>query len=125
MMLKPLASLIVFLTPAAAQDFAPTRSVLPEVMLIRSLQQTGWVLSYTNQLSSAGSPDAEVQTRELPEGIVSWRISRSRNNGCLPSPCPDSLQILSVPDGYIAVPQAAEVDEEKNVTILIVPNNLS
>lgn len=59
--------------------------------------------------------------------VISWEIIRTRNNACVEetgSACPDMLRILSVPEGYMAVPESAWVDEGSGLEILIVPNGI-
>ena len=115
----------------------PKRS-LPESMLIplsydgTAIPTGGWVLIYRNGLQGPDVADREIQIRHVassegsqPTGVISWEIWRTRNDQC-PNHgtglCPDRLRILSVPDGYIALPGTIWVEEGKSIRVLFVPD---
>ncbi len=55
---------------------------------------------------------------------ISWEIVRTRNDICIQAdsgPCPDRIRVLSVPDGFQAVPSSGWVDEGMIISIHIVP----
>ena len=101
-----------------------------------ALPQAGWILSYRNGLRRPDAPDREIQARrvrapgsggDLTDGLISWEVVRTRNNGCASAaggPCPDTISVLSVPDGFVAVPAVRSVDEGATLQILIVPSGI-
>jgi hypothetical protein len=115
---------------------------IPEVLLIAirpdsTSQNVGWILSYRNALSAPDTPASETGTRVVevigPDGQsvtarLVWHITRTRNDACLPldgHACPDILRVLSVPEGFAAFPERAEVAEGGTVRLYIVPAGLS
>ena len=133
-------AVLVATTSADAQaDFnAPghQRTILPESMLLSirvegAASPTGWILSHRNSLSGANIPDHETQSRTVvldPEtegtGRIVWTINRTRNNRCpekFPTSCPDHIRIIMVPNGFIAVPEEAWINEGEVLSIYIVP----
>ncbi len=111
----------------------------PEVMLApmkvngSPATEAGWILFYRNTLAGPKVPDVEIQKRNVTHARVggqqetasiSWEIVRTRNDICIQAgsgPCPDRIQVLSVPDGFQAVPSSGWVDEGMIISIHIVP----
>lgn len=131
--------------PSTAQDvstaFLAPRFVAPEAILIPigSPQQPtalSWRLAYHNGLRGPDAPDVLVEKRDVlvrgddgrpATGVISWKIIRTRNDTCLAatgSACPDMLQIMSLPKGYMAVPESVWVEEGDGFQIHIVPNGV-
>ena len=132
---------------AANQGFAgdgwwpvPTKQrSLPESILVplsysgEKMPNGGWILSYRNGLQGPEAPDREVQIREVTFGDggqnsitseISWEILRTRNDACADdegATCPDRLRVLTIPEGFMAVPASVWVDEGRAVRIFIVP----
>jgi len=118
---------------AAPAHTVPEAIVLPIRFDGTLSRPTGWVLSYRNGLLGAEAPDREVGSRRVAvqgpkggqaDGVVSWEIVRTRNDGCASStggPCPDIIRVLAVPDGFMAVPAELSVEEGATRRILIVP----
>lgn len=120
-------------------DFAAPAFELPETILVpirfegAIAPQAGWVLTYRNDLRGAKTPDREIEARRVRspgpdsdsiDGLISWEIVRTRNDSCSSrtnGPCPDTIRVLSVPDGFIAVPEALSVEEGAVLKIHIVP----
>lgn len=143
--LVTLSILITMGTPSFAQDelklYLEPRFIPPEAVLI-PIQSDGhsesrrWRLSYHNRLTGSETPDSLIETRVVllnndngrPSfGIVSWKIVRTRNDQCVQatgSSCPDMIHVLTVPEGYLAIPDDAWVDEGDTLQILIVPNRI-
>lgn len=143
--LVTLSTLITIGTPSFAQDelkmYLEPRFTPPEALLIpvHSEGQAGsrkWRLSYHNGLTSSDTPDTMIETRVVPLntddgrpsfGIISWKIIRTRNDLCVQttgSSCPDMIQVLTVPEGYLAIPDGASVNEGDTFQILIVANRI-
>jgi hypothetical protein len=132
------AILVTFMlgTTSWGQDlstlYQPSRFVPPEVILIpvsfnSKTEANRWRLVYRNGLHGAHAPTLLTETRIVPSGAITWRITRTHNAPCVErtgSACPDMLQILSVPDGYIAVPDRVWVEEGDGVQVLIIPNQI-
>lgn len=134
----------LFAAPLPAQDLPPGMAPgtnLPEVVLVPHCPrgalgaQAGWILTYRNGLSGPEAPDREVGSRPARscDGTpfaatpIAWEIARTRNDACTAAdggPCPDRFRILSVPDGFIAAPQDAEVGEGATARIYIVPRGM-
>lgn len=93
----------------------------------------GWIIVYRNTLTGPEAPDLERQSRDVvhadphsPHHIatVAWEILRTSNKTCNETgagPCPDRIRILSVPEGYQAMPETAWVDEGAILSIRVVP----
>lgn len=134
--------------PASAQGNdvtvgIPIPSHFPEAILvpIRSSIDPGgtggWILTFRNQLSGPDTPDREVETRTITTAgtggapvvaVIAWAITRTRNDRCAQQTgkgCPDTIEILSVPAGFIAVPKSATVEEQAVQRIFIVPEGIS
>ncbi len=123
----------------AKTPYEGQREVIPEVMLApmqvkgRPAIEGGWVLFYRNTLSGPKVPDVEIQKRNVTHAriggqqetvFISWEIVRTRNDLCIKAgsgPCPDRIRVLSVPEGFQAVPSSAWVDEGTIISIHIVP----
>lgn len=91
---------------------------------------SGWVLVYRNLVTSTATPNSDVRSKpvKLPNsktlGVITWEIIHTENRNCLREVyygCPDQIEILSVPEGYMAVPERAEVAEREGLKIYIVP----
>lgn len=135
--------LIVAANVVAAQEAwspVPTEQAnLPEVILLpmkidgRTMAGGGWSLSYRNGLRGSDFPDHEAESRNVTfrdhngkevSTTVSWEIVRTQNNQCADRAkelCPDLIRMLSVPNGFVAVPESAWVNEGSSFRILIVP----
>ncbi len=112
--------------------FIPETFVAPIKNSGGSAKSLGWVLIYRNQLTMPKSSIRDVQSQTVRvggvsgnpiEGTISWRIQHSENSSCNDlegGPCPDSIQVLSVPEGFIAVPDSALVSESEKLLIYIV-----
>lgn len=128
--------------PVKAQEYVspyPRPHVsLPETILVPIRNERGsqtgggWMLTYRNCYSSPDVPAREVHSRTVTwkaqartiGGSVSWEIIRTPNNECTDysgGPCPDTIRILSVPQGFVAVPNIERVNEGENRIIYIVP----
>ena len=115
---------------------------LPESILIplshngQKMPNGGWILSYRNGLQGPEAPDREVQIREVTFGDgalasisseISWEILRIRNDECVEDgedPCPDRIRVLSVPEGFMAVPEDIWIGEGRSIRIFIVPEGI-
>ena len=123
----------------AKTPYEGQRDVFPEVILA-PMQASGskaidgrWILIFRNSLAGPNVPDVEIQEREVtfarnggqPEtATISWEIVRTRNDICIQAgsgPCPDEIRVLSVPEGFQAVPPSAWVGEGTIESIRIVP----
>ena len=78
----------------------------------------GYILSYTNKITHIGS------VSNGDEFGVSWYIDRTNNSDCLVRDCTDTIHVTP-PEGYIAVPPIAKLDEGQSVDIYIVEENMS
>ena len=90
----------------------------------------GWVLVYRNLVRSAQTPNTDLRFQSvkvpgtLRDGVIKWEILHTENEECLETVevgCPDLIRILSVPEGYIAIPESAQVNERDGLRIFIVP----
>lgn len=115
------------------------QDVFPEVILapmqVNGIAEigAGWILIYRNTLAGPSAPEIEVQTRNVPlaergkrqeSASISWEIVRTRNDICTEAgagPCPDRIRVMSVPEGFLAIPEQAWVDEGTIMSIRIVP----
>ena len=89
-----------------------------------------WVLLYTNLLTGGVLETSHSVTvsHDDKDRIISWVINRKPNLPCsayadqrLPAEeCADKI-VVSPPDGYLALPSEATVNEEDSMEILIVP----
>lgn len=126
----------------AAAFGIPAPAHLPEAILIPIRSQLspgvpGWILTFRNTRRGPDAPDRETGARDVtatgPDGVpvaatIAWEILRTRNDRCSDHPakdCPDTLRILSVPDGFIAVPKSAIVEEDGVLRVFIVPQGMS
>ena len=113
---------------------------IPETLLIpirsRGAENasTGWMLVYRNFETSAKAPKMRTYDRtvSLPgrgrSGKIVWEIINTVNASCTSysgGPCPDIIRVVIVPEGYIALPQSAVVDERESIRIMVVPSGLS
>lgn len=121
----------------------PVPHSLPDVILVPIRSNIdpgtsgGWILTFRNQLSGPGTPDRDIETRIVTVAgadgapvvaAITWAITRTRNDRCAQQTgkgCPDLLQILSVPEGFVAVPKSAIVEEQAGQRIFIVPQGMS
>lgn len=108
---------------------------IPEVVLVPIRkgsvrnQTGGWVLIYRNFVRDAEATRLDVRSRRvgLPglshEGVITWEITHTLNAKCIDveGGCPDQIRVLSVPEGYMAVPESAQVEEREGLRILIIP----
>lgn len=137
------AAILTSANAAASQQatthYAGQRNVLPEVILAPMQVNAehragrGWMLIYRNTLSGPETPDVALQSRRVvlaglhgPQhaATVFWEILRTPNVNCRnggAGPCPDRIRVLSVPEGFQAVPEAAWVNEGTVLTIRIIP----
>lgn len=118
------------------------RSAFPEAILVpkrldgQILINGGWSLIFRNAKRGPKAPDHEVQSRMVAvKGagnntafqLISWEITRTQNNRC-PShdrlPCPDEIRVLALPEGFMAVPRRAWVEEGQTLHIHIVPDGI-
>lgn len=115
---------------------------LPEAILIpmkhndQFLVGGGWVLSYVNKPTSPDVPEQELQSRRVTysdssnsqiSASISWEIRRTRNNLCEgrgQTGCADMIRVLTVPDGFIAIPTEAWIGEGTALRLYIVPAEL-
>ena len=89
----------------------------------------GWVLVYRNLVRGAQTPNADIHSRSvdvpgsMKEAVITWEITHTVNNKCTDAVegCPDQIRVLSVPEGYVAVPQSAQVNEREGLRVLIIP----
>ena len=117
----------------------PTNN-LPAVVIIPIRQDSqpftggGWILVYRNLERPAQTPSVGHHSQSvylpgmLAEGLITWEITHTQNEKCSSStggPCPDLIYILSVPDGFVAVPESAQVDERDGLRIFVVPIGMS
>lgn len=137
-------SVIVAIANAASSDqsvkaYSWQNTPLPEVILAPmqvnedSVMAGGWILIYRNTSTGPEEPDVEIQSRNLvdlgfprrrDDAVISWEVLRTPNGPCAKAgsgPCPDRIRVLSVPDGFQAVPEAAWVPEGTYLSIRIVP----
>ncbi|SLN74854.1 hypothetical protein ROJ8625_04113 [Roseivivax jejudonensis] len=91
-----LLSLIAF--PAAAQSVTAT----DDAIILHNQQE---------------APTDEVMVFTMPIGDVTVRHITSPNalGGC----CPDTLEVVDLPEGYVAMPHAIEVEEGDTRAIFI------
>lgn len=124
-------------------DGLPVSAQIPQVMLLPfpgrdgAFGPTGWVLIYRNTLSTHDTSATETGTRTIelagPAGMpqiatITWQIAHTANNRCAApghTGCPDTLRILSVPEGFVAVPRSAIVQEHAVQRVFIVPEGMS
>lgn len=146
LLLAAFATLVLTATAGVAQSKSTPpikRHTVPEVLLVPialdgvPAGHGGWILSYRNTLTGLESPEREIQTRQVPlsnhrEGAnlrsIAWEITRTRNNDCVDwrqTRCQDQIRVLSVPDGFMAVPNQAWIREGAGLRIYIVPVGLS
>ncbi len=120
-----------------ATSFLPVRYAPPDVILVPLPEpQLGWRLTYRNRLQGADAADTETETRTIRvrgtddthvASTISWRLTRTPNAECLAetgTPCPDKLEILTVPDGFAAFPKSMWVREGAGMEVFIVPNGI-
>lgn len=119
-------------------EYPAVRQQLPEILFLPISGQldeaVGWRISYRNGYSGADAPVRVINSRAIvylnqdgkkATASVTWQIERTTNSACIPVTghlCPDMIKILSVPPGYIAVPESAVVKEGSAIEIHIVPN---
>ena len=107
----------------------PTATLIPIRNERLSNPHSGWVLVYRNLVSPAQAPNTEVHSRVVVgpdtahQEAITWEITHTENSSCGGSEeeCPDEIRILSVPAGYVAVPNRALVNEREGLRIFIVP----
>ena len=139
---------LIAAAPAIAEDWQPVinpgpAATLPEAILVPILwdgspvPNGGWILTYRNALTGSEVALRDVESREVSvrdlagdtlRARISWEITRTPNSSCAAAdlgPCPDQIRVLSVPDGFLAVPDAAVVDEGAALRIYIVPAAIS
>ena len=118
------------------------REVLTEVILAPMRVNNGpaavrgWILIYRNTLTGPEVPNVDFQVRNVFQpGIrgphnsatISWEILRTPNDTCTQAgagPCPDRIRVLSVPEGFQAIPESAWIDEGAIMSIRVVPTLL-
>jgi hypothetical protein len=140
-----IASILIVAIPAKPfgqelpSQFAGPRFAPPETMLVpmnssaQSTSPSGWQLLYKNGLHGPEDPVLVTETRTVTlgvtngrttTGLISWQIFRTRNDTCAGATtrqCPDRFQVLSVPEGFIALPESAWVEEGEGLRVFIVP----
>ena len=115
----------MMMTPAMAEEV----SIHPFVDYNGVEVEGMWNLLYENGSTSVNDPSDSV----LIEGDhnISWRFERTSNAPCAsrredpapPEVCADTIHVFP-PDGYIAIPDVATVNERDAAVILIVRDNL-
>lgn len=65
-------------------------------------------ITHLNQITN--STDQTLFDIETPHGTVTVKLTRTKNYACSPA-CPDTLEVVSMPDGVAAVPMAIETPE--------------
>lgn len=78
------------------------------------------VLHYLNEETYFDGAEAIETTLQTPHGPIVVLTTRTQNNLCDPA-CPDMLEVISTPDGTIAVPGAVELPESGVAAIRILP----
>lgn len=140
--LLPLTLLVVTAVAnagSAGEASSPPRMAyqdLPEAILLPLKHEGklaaggGWVLSYRNGLTGTDQPEREAQSRYVTHSdrantpttsLISWEITRTPNNLCPEAACPDMIRIIAVPDGFIAIPESAWIEEGETLRTYIVP----
>ena len=124
-------------TPFAKRHTAPEAILVPMALDGRASGHVGWILSYRNNLRGSDAPNREIQTRQVTTsdqnegttlGSISWEITRTQNNVCpdwQQARCPDQIRVLSVPDGFMAVPEQTWIREGSGLRIYIVQVGMS
>jgi hypothetical protein len=76
----------------------------------------GVTLHYHNH----GTDRTGTEARTIPTAIgpVGVTLNHTWNGACVP-PCPDLIEIVSLPDGYVAVPSSIEIPEGSDTDIRI------
>jgi hypothetical protein len=130
------ASLLAAPCVAGDAAFVPTgRLTLPETMLLpfapvaAGSAQIGWIVVHQNTATGPHAPRSERVFRSVnlddgTEGHIAIRVERTRNDACrsdVGGGCPDLLRILSLPPGFMAVPDRMTVEEGATRRILVVP----
>lgn len=105
-----------------AEEYQPPPP-LPSVVI--TPMEYGWVLTYSNQLTYKANP-LEYDTRMVSldgveVGSIDWSLDNTPNGDC-DTPCPGTITILSVPEGYTSDVSSLVVDEGETVMIFIYPD---
>lgn len=83
-------------------------------------EQLGY-LEYSNRMTHGGEADVWVEQEFYSsEGPITIRVKSTWNRACQPQGflCPDEIEVISVPEGWIAYPSSAIVDEEDQLSLL-------
>lgn len=110
---------------------------LPETILVpmrsdgRILPYGGWELVFRNMRRGLNAPIEQIESTsvsykdsngdDVVDHIV-WEILRTANSPCEAkggNPCPDTITVISIPEGFLAVPESARVNEGSFAKILI------
>jgi hypothetical protein len=67
----------------------------------------GRIVHYNQQTTATTIEELEIETAR---GIVKLKINRTKNNECARA-CPDTLEVIDVPAGVVAVPFIISTEE--------------
>jgi hypothetical protein len=62
----------------------------------------------------------ETFTFESSRGAVTFQLTRTPNDSCMPMPCADRLEVMDLPPGTVAIPAEVVLPELANTTIRII-----
>jgi hypothetical protein len=62
----------------------------------------------------------EVFSFESSRGPVTFQLTRTPNDSCMPMPCADLLEVMETPPGMVAIPAQIELPELANTVVRIV-----
>ena len=70
-------------------------------------------------MSGSGDVSRTVRTIKTPVGPVVFEYTATRNNLCAPD-CPDTVSVVSAPEGFVVVPATFDVDEQATVQFRLI-----
>ncbi len=118
-----IATLALFAAvPASAEPRGAfdVSEVLPEVFFVPGHGDTPDRVVHHNQNRAAGEIGAHMLTLETPFGAIVLEHVVTTNNDCVPG-CPDTLEVIEVPEGYVVTPMFVVTPERGRSEMVIAP----
>lgn len=103
-----------------------TSEGLPEVWYTEPEDETVsyGIITHYNQNYGHYNLTTENMTFETPYGLVTVQVRRTYNRDCSPVPCPDTIEVMSTPDGVRAYPWSITTEESEFGFITLFPDLL-